>query len=58
VLQRLRIGDTTRMEVERAGKRLTMNVVAAQLTRPTARIEELSATPAVVRLRDAWKAGR
>jgi predicted metalloprotease with PDZ domain len=59
VLQRLRIGDTTRMEVERAGKRLTMNVVAAQLTRPTAQIEELSAaTPAVVRLRDAWKAGR
>ncbi len=59
VLQRLRVGDTTRMEVERAGKRLTVNVVAAQSIRPVVRIDELSTpTAAVVRLRDAWKAGR
>ncbi|MGQ0640553.1 MAG: M61 family metallopeptidase [Gemmatimonadaceae bacterium] len=59
VLQRLQIGDTTRMEVEREGKRLTATVVAAPLQRPVVRLEEIpGATAKAVRLRDAWKAGR
>ncbi|HEV8363098.1 MAG TPA: PDZ domain-containing protein [Gemmatimonadaceae bacterium] len=59
ILQRIRIGDTTRMEVERAGKRLTVNVVAVQQTRPLVRLEEIAgASPKATRLREAWALGR
>jgi len=59
ILQRIRIGDTTRMEVERAGKRLTVNVVAAQQTRPLVRLEPIAAASAkATRLREAWASGK
>jgi len=59
ILQRLRIGDTTRVEVERAGRRLTFTVVAAGLNRPVVRLEEIpDASAKAVRLREAWKTGR
>ncbi len=59
ILQRIRIGDTTRMEVERAGKHLTVNVVAAQQIRPLVRLEEIAgATAKATRLREAWRQGR
>jgi predicted metalloprotease with PDZ domain len=59
VLGRLRVGDTTRMEVDRTGKRLTATVVAAQLSRPIVRVQEIPGASAKARrLRDEWKAGR
>jgi predicted metalloprotease with PDZ domain len=59
ILQRIRIGDTTRMEVERGGKRLTVNVVAAQQTRPLVRLEPIAAASAkATRLREAWARGQ
>ena len=59
MLQRIRIGDTTRMEVERAGKRLTVNVIAVQQTRPLVRLEPIAAASAkATRLREAWALGR
>lgn len=59
VLQRMRIGDSTRVEVERAGQRLTVTVVAVQQPRPIVRLEELAgASPKATRLRSAWAQGR
>jgi predicted metalloprotease with PDZ domain len=59
ILQRIRIGDTTRMEVERGGKRLTVSVVAAQQTRPLVRLEPITgAATKATRLYDAWAQGR
>jgi predicted metalloprotease with PDZ domain len=59
VLQRLRVGDSTRMDVERAGKRLTATIVAAQLRQPVVQLVEVPGAAAkAVRLREAWKAGR
>ena len=59
ILQRIRIGDTTRMEVERAGKRLTVNVVAVQQMRPLVRLEPIPRAPAkAMRLHEAWAQGR
>lgn len=59
ILQRIHIGDTTRMEVERAGKRLTVNVVNVQQTRPLVRLEPIAAASAkATRLREAWALGR
>ena len=59
ILGRLRVGDTTRMEVERAGKRVSATVVAAQLNRPVVRVEEMpNASVKAVRLRAAWVEGR
>lgn len=59
ILQRIRIGDTTRMEVERGGKRLTVNVVAAQQTRPLVRLEPVTGASAkATRLYAAWAQGR
>ncbi len=59
VLQRIRVGDTTRVEVERAGRRVTAAVIASQLSRPVVRLEELANAPAKpATLRSAWLRGR
>ncbi len=59
ILQRIRIGDTTRMQVERGGKRLTVNVVAAQQMRPLVRLQPIAGAPAkAMRLHEAWAQGR
>jgi predicted metalloprotease with PDZ domain len=59
ILQRIRVGDTTRVEVERAGKRLTVNVVNAQQMRPLVRLEQIAGAPAsAARLRTEWEYGR
>ena len=58
-LQRLRIGDTVRVEVERPTGPYTATVVAAGLERPTVRIVELpTATDRAKSLRATWASGR
>ncbi len=55
IIQRIRVGDTTRMVVERAGNRLAVNVVPAQQRRPLVRLQEIAGAPAkAARLRDSW----
>lgn len=59
VLQRIRVGDTTRVHVEREGKRLTATVVAAQLSRPVVRLDQIVSAPAkAAALRTQWLHGR
>ena len=59
VLRSLKVGDTTHVEVERAGRRLSVTVVAATQTRPFVTLEELpGATGKGRALRAAWAAGR
>lgn len=54
----LRIGDTVRVEVARAGGAFRATVVAAGYDRPTVRLEELPGATARQRsLRDRWLAG-
>jgi predicted metalloprotease with PDZ domain len=58
-LQRLRIGDTVRVEVERPTGRFTATVIATGLVRPMVRIVELpGVTEPVKSLRAAWMLGR
>ena len=55
----LKVGDTTRVEVERAGRRLTVTAVAAGQLRPFVTLEEMpGATDRARALRTAWAAGR
>ena len=59
VLVTLKIGDTTRVEVERAGRRIAVTVVAAALVRPVVALEEIAGASATARaLRAAWLAGK
>ena len=59
LLGALRIGDSARVEIRRAGKPMTIDVPITGYDIASVRIEDLpSATPKQIRLRDAWRAAR
>ncbi len=54
-LGKLHIGDTTRVEVGRNGRTLTISIAVSGYDRPTVRLEEIPETrPEQVRLRTQW----
>lgn len=55
----LNVGDTIRVEVERAGRRFSVVTVAAALVRPVVTLEEIVGASAKAKaLRAAWTAGK